>query len=234
MPRRIGFRKLAGYPVYALAGTSIAAINHEWFDGHRHPPDLRLAGDALAVRRAVVRAAPHPAAARRGRTPRNGGRRAASGAAAPSDRPIDRRRRPRFQQSADDRQRQRAAAAPPHQGREADPLARRDHDGDAARREPDPATADILAPPDPAAERHRSRRAAAGDQGHAQPLAARRHRHPRRRAAAAVHREGRSERTGARAAQSRRQCPRRHAVRRHADHHRKARRAARQGERRRP
>jgi two-component system NtrC family sensor kinase len=30
VPRRIGFRKLAGYPVYALAGTSIPAINHEW------------------------------------------------------------------------------------------------------------------------------------------------------------------------------------------------------------
>jgi two-component system NtrC family sensor kinase len=29
--RRIGFRKLAGYPVYALAGTSRAAINDEWF-----------------------------------------------------------------------------------------------------------------------------------------------------------------------------------------------------------
>jgi two-component system NtrC family sensor kinase len=30
VPRRIGFRKLAGYPVYALAGSSIAAINREW------------------------------------------------------------------------------------------------------------------------------------------------------------------------------------------------------------
>ncbi len=30
IPRRIGFRRLAGYPVYALAGTNIAAINHEW------------------------------------------------------------------------------------------------------------------------------------------------------------------------------------------------------------
>jgi two-component system NtrC family sensor kinase len=30
VPRRVGFRKLAGYPVYALSGTSIAAINHEW------------------------------------------------------------------------------------------------------------------------------------------------------------------------------------------------------------
>jgi two-component system, NtrC family, sensor kinase len=30
VPRRIGFRKLAGYPVYALAGTNVAAINHEW------------------------------------------------------------------------------------------------------------------------------------------------------------------------------------------------------------
>jgi two-component system NtrC family sensor kinase len=28
--RRIGFRKLEGFPVYALSGTSIAAINHEW------------------------------------------------------------------------------------------------------------------------------------------------------------------------------------------------------------
>jgi two-component system NtrC family sensor kinase len=30
VPRRIGFRKLAGYPVYALAGTDVAAINREW------------------------------------------------------------------------------------------------------------------------------------------------------------------------------------------------------------
>jgi two-component system, NtrC family, sensor kinase len=30
VPRRIGFRKLAGYPVYALSGISIPAINHEW------------------------------------------------------------------------------------------------------------------------------------------------------------------------------------------------------------
>jgi two-component system NtrC family sensor kinase len=30
IPRRIGFRKLAGYPVYALAGINISAINHEW------------------------------------------------------------------------------------------------------------------------------------------------------------------------------------------------------------
>jgi two-component system, NtrC family, sensor kinase len=30
-PRRIGFRKLAGYPVYALAGTDTAAIEREWF-----------------------------------------------------------------------------------------------------------------------------------------------------------------------------------------------------------
>ena len=30
IPRRVGFRKLAGYPVYALAGINIAAINHEW------------------------------------------------------------------------------------------------------------------------------------------------------------------------------------------------------------
>jgi two-component system, NtrC family, sensor kinase len=30
VPRRIGFRKLAGYSVYALSGISIVAINHEW------------------------------------------------------------------------------------------------------------------------------------------------------------------------------------------------------------
>jgi two-component system NtrC family sensor kinase len=33
IPRRVGFRKLAGYPVYALAGADIAAINHEWISG---------------------------------------------------------------------------------------------------------------------------------------------------------------------------------------------------------
>src|SRR5580704_14388145 len=147
VPRRIGFRKLAGDPV--------------------------------AVRRVVVRVAPHPAPARRSRAPRNGGRRAAPGAAAPGHRPTDRRRRPLLQQSFDDRLGQRAAAAPPYQGRQADPLARCHNDRDAARRKPDPAIADILAPPDLAAERHRSRRAAARDQGHAQPLAARRHRDPR-------------------------------------------------------
>jgi len=31
VPRRIGFRKLAGYPVYALAGINTAAIQAEWF-----------------------------------------------------------------------------------------------------------------------------------------------------------------------------------------------------------
>jgi two-component system, NtrC family, sensor kinase len=30
IPRRIGFRKLAGYPVYALSGISISSINKEW------------------------------------------------------------------------------------------------------------------------------------------------------------------------------------------------------------
>ena len=30
LPRRIGFRKLEGYPVYALAGTESSAIEHEW------------------------------------------------------------------------------------------------------------------------------------------------------------------------------------------------------------
>src|SRR5580704_4998865 len=30
IPRRVGFRKLAGYPVYALSGISISAINREW------------------------------------------------------------------------------------------------------------------------------------------------------------------------------------------------------------
>jgi two-component system NtrC family sensor kinase len=30
VPRRIGFRKLAGYPVYALVGTDISAIQAEW------------------------------------------------------------------------------------------------------------------------------------------------------------------------------------------------------------
>jgi two-component system, NtrC family, sensor kinase len=32
VPRRIGFRKLHTYPVYALAGIDVAAINREWID----------------------------------------------------------------------------------------------------------------------------------------------------------------------------------------------------------
>jgi two-component system NtrC family sensor kinase len=32
LPRRIGFRKLEGYPVYALAGIETAAMRQEWFD----------------------------------------------------------------------------------------------------------------------------------------------------------------------------------------------------------
>ncbi len=32
LPRRIGFRKLEGYPVYALAGVETAAIRQEWLD----------------------------------------------------------------------------------------------------------------------------------------------------------------------------------------------------------
>jgi len=30
VPRRVGFRKLAGYPVYALSGINISSINREW------------------------------------------------------------------------------------------------------------------------------------------------------------------------------------------------------------
>jgi two-component system NtrC family sensor kinase len=33
VPRRVGYRKLPGYPVFALAGTDIAAINGEWLTG---------------------------------------------------------------------------------------------------------------------------------------------------------------------------------------------------------
>ena len=37
VPRRIGFRKLAGYPVYALAGTSIAGDQPRMAHGHWRP-----------------------------------------------------------------------------------------------------------------------------------------------------------------------------------------------------
>ena len=221
-----------GYPVYALAGIETSAIRAEWLSDGRRPSGLRPAGDAAVVLHAVGGVAAHPAPARRGRTPRSRRGRAAAIAAAGSDRPIDRRRRPRFQQSADDRQRHGAAAAPPHQPATSRRNCSTPSPTRPARRKPDPAIAGILAAADAAAERDRSRRAAAGNQGDAQPLAARRHRNQRRRAEARMHGQGRSERVRTGAAQSRGQRPRRHAVRRHADHHRQAGGDPRQGQRR--
>jgi len=73
-PRRIAFRKLAGYPVYALAGTDSAAIRHEVADHYGGSSDLRAARHAVAVAVLWVALRRTRAALRRGRSPRNGGR----------------------------------------------------------------------------------------------------------------------------------------------------------------
>ena len=212
-----------------IAGIDSAAIRAAWLDqvgGHLIfglPVTLLLFSALWVALRRTKRL--HDEA----RAPRIRRRRAAPGAAARSHRATDRRRRPRLQQSADDRQRHGAAAAPSRQRREGDPAPRRHRQCDRARRKPHPAIARLLAAAGAPAERDRSRRAAAGDQGHAQPLAARRHRYPAWRAAAAVRGEGRPQRVRARFAQSRVQRARRHALRRHADHQRQADGAARPG-----
>ena len=124
--RRIGYRKLTGFPVYVLAGVEKSAIVHEWLSLYEQPSDLRPAGDRVPLCRPRAGIAAHQAALRRSRPPRGGGRRAAPVAAAGSDRPIDRRRRARLQQPADDHQRQRAAAARRSDRQEAHPAARHD------------------------------------------------------------------------------------------------------------
>ena len=113
--RRFGYRKLAGYPVYVMAGTETSSIRDEWLATMSQPSHLRLAGDLADVRLHPAGAPAHPPPARGGRAPRGGGGGAAAVAAARGDRQADRRRRARLQQSPDDRERQRAApAARPH------------------------------------------------------------------------------------------------------------------------
>ena len=63
IPRRIGFRKLEGFPVYALAGTETGEIQGGMDFGDRLVSDVRPAGGNARLRRAVGRAQAHRAAA---------------------------------------------------------------------------------------------------------------------------------------------------------------------------
>ncbi len=67
IPRRMGFRRLEGFPVYALAGTEATEIRGRMAFGGGLVSDVRAACGAAVVRRVVDRAQAHRAAARRGR-----------------------------------------------------------------------------------------------------------------------------------------------------------------------
>ena len=202
--RRVGYRKLEGFPIYAVAGIDDSAIRAEWLatlTSHLIfglPATLLLfaiLGLALQRTRRL-----HDEAERR----EAAGGRAAAGPASGSDRTTDRRRRARLQQPVDDRERQRAALAPRADGREAHAAARHDHECDRARREPHAAAARVLAAADADPDGDRSQPASARAQGDAQPLAARRYRDRGRRAQQELRGQGRSERARAGPAQSRR------------------------------
>ena len=141
--RRVGFRKLEGFPVYVVAGIDASAIRAEWLATmSRHlvfglPATLFLfiiIGIALQRTRRL-----HAEAERR----EVRGRGVAASPAAGSHRTVDRRSRTRLQQPADDRERKRAAPAARSDRREAHPPAR--HDRERGRRAARRLTRQLLA-----------------------------------------------------------------------------------------
>jgi two-component system NtrC family sensor kinase len=173
--RRVGFRKLEGFPVSAVAGIDASAIRAEWLATMAShlvfglPATfflLLIIGIALQRTRRL---------AFRGRAPRIRGRSVATGPASGGDRTVDRRGRPRFQQPADDRQRKRGAPAARFDRGEAYPPARYDHQRNQSRRKSHASVARLLAAADAHAVGDRSRPASPRAQGHAQSIAARRY-----------------------------------------------------------
>ncbi len=78
VPRHIAYRKLPGFPVYALAGSDDAVIRAEWLSTMGAHLIFGLPA-TLLLRGALDRAPAYPAVARRGRAARDGGKRAPPG-----------------------------------------------------------------------------------------------------------------------------------------------------------
>src|SRR6516164_3397457 len=123
-----------------------------------------------------------------------------------------------------------AAAARSDLG-EAHASSRHDRERDQSWRKSHASIARVLAAADAHPCCDRSHRAASRAQGHAQPLAPRRYHHRGPGSRPELRGQGRPERARAGFAQSRGQCPRCHAERRGAQHHREAGGARRQGRR---
>ncbi len=146
--RRIATRKLGNRPVYLNAGIETRVIRREWLSVMLGRlafglPATAIMAVSLALALARTRKL-HDEADRREIA--EAALRQAPGAAHGGDRAIDRRRGARFQQSAHHRLRRRPAPAAPQTRRRGCALSRHDRRRSQARREPDAATAVVLAP----------------------------------------------------------------------------------------
>src|ERR1700730_9555128 len=222
--RRVGQRKLEGFPVYVVAGIDSSAIRTEWIATMASHLVFGLPATLFLFLIIGV------ALRRTRRLHAEAERREAAGAAlrqAPRLEAIG----PLTRGVAHDygREWQRAAAAARSDRGKTHASPRHDHECDQSRREPHASIARVLAPTDAHSRRDACCRAAFRAQGHAQPLAPRRYHHRGRGSRPKLRGQGRPERARARLAQSRGQRPRCHAERRSAEYQREAGRA--QGQR---
>ena len=222
--RRVGTRRLPGFPVYVVTGIDTAEIRNEWMGGMANASDIRHSGDAVSVPDIARGAAADATSLRRDRSAARGRGNVAAIAKARCHRPPDRRRRPRFQQPAHHHHRQSGdgAAAARILDRRGAFEARATHRQCDARRRASGGVDQtaVGVRPAAAAQSGRDRRQPAAQRAcrFSPPRAWRRRLARNRRRRRGLAGRSRSRRARSRGAQSRRQRPRCDARRRQIDH----------------